>query len=32
MQWLIESGEDEMAYMPVLQTLQQLESYDSIAA
>jgi hypothetical protein len=32
MQWLIESGEDEMAFMPVLQTLQQLESYDSLAA
>jgi hypothetical protein len=32
MQWLIESGEDELAFMPVLQTLQQLESYDALAA
>jgi hypothetical protein len=32
MQWLIESGEDELAYMPVLKTLQQLQSYGEAAA
>ena len=32
MQWLIESGESDMDYMPVLQTLQQLQSYGETAA
>lgn len=31
MQWLVEAGEDNMAYMPVLKTLQQLQSYDAAA-
>ena len=32
MQWLIESGEEDMAFMPVLQTLQQLTSYGEEVA
>lgn len=32
MQWLVDSGEDEMVYMPVLKTLQQLQSYEDAAA
>jgi type IV secretory pathway TraG/TraD family ATPase VirD4 len=33
MQWLIESGEEDMAFMPVFQSLQQLTSYgEEVAA
>jgi hypothetical protein len=32
MQWLIESGEEDLAFMPVFQTLQQLTSYGEEAA
>jgi hypothetical protein len=31
-QWLIESGEEDMAFMPVFQSLQQLTSYGEEAA
>jgi hypothetical protein len=31
-QWLIESGEEDITFMPVFQTLQQLTSYGEEAA